>query len=244
MGTVSRISGVIIPLVAGWLVTATSCNRDNFDADSGTFTDARDSHEYRWIRIGTQIWMQENLAWLPSVEPSLGGSDSLPYYYVYGYEGRKTVEATGTDGYAECGVFYNWPAATGGHPGTDIVPSRIRGACPEGWHLPSDGEWDILVSYLGGEYTAGRTMKSRRGWNRYEGNPGRGDNSSGFDGLPVGGRQTAGVFYDQGYNAFFWSATAYNEFSAWYRYLGYFHNGVYRYFSSRQSGFSVRCVKD
>ena len=33
--------------------------------------------------------------------------------------------------------------------GSDLVPSIVQGVCPEGWHLPSHSEWNILVGYLG-----------------------------------------------------------------------------------------------
>ena len=44
---------------------------DGEPENSGTFVDCRDEHIYQWIKIGNQIWMQENLAFLPSVSPSV-----------------------------------------------------------------------------------------------------------------------------------------------------------------------------
>lgn len=231
-------------ILAGWMLLISGCGKDNPEAGSGWFTDSRDQHEYQWVRIGTQVWMADNLAWLPEVGPALTGSDTIPSYYVYAYGGTNTGEAKQLGYYKIYGVFYNWPAAMNGAASSTEVPSGTRGACPEGWHVPSDGEWDILVNFLGGEYTAGTSMKSKKGWSSFDGHPGRGDNSSGFNGLPAGGRNIGGGYYDLGFNALFWSTTDNNDFSVWYRNLGYFHYGVYRYFSNKSYGFSVRCVRD
>ncbi|MDD4178128.1 MAG: FISUMP domain-containing protein, partial [Bacteroidales bacterium] len=81
--------------------------------------------------------MKENLAYLPNVSQPDDGSQTSPFYYVYGYEGFSVPEAKTTPNYQTYGVLYNWPAALT--------------ACPQGWHLPSDNEWTILTDYLGGE---------------------------------------------------------------------------------------------
>jgi uncharacterized protein (TIGR02145 family) len=211
---------------------------------SGKFIDTRDQHEYKWVTIGTQTWMAENLAYLPDVTSPSNGSDTARLYYVFRYLGSNLADAKAWEFYADYGVFYNWPAALAGEDSSNLVPSGIKGACPAGWHLPSDGEWSILVDYLGGELEAGLKLKSVEGWNRFEGVSGGGDNTSGFNALSAGARQNAGGFYNLGFNALFWSATGFDKNSAWYRHLGYFHNGVYRYFANRRYGFSVRCVRD
>lgn len=220
------------------------CDNESEVTVSGKFIDNRDNREYSWVTVGTQTWMAENLAYLPAVNPPTASSDSLKMYYVYRYLGSDVNEAKGSKNYSSYGVFYNWQAALDGCDSSNLVPSGIRGICPDEWHLPSDGEWDILISYLGGEYEAGRRMKSKKGWNSYNGNSGNGTNSSGFNALPAGARNNDGGFYTPGFNALYWSSTGYGPYCAWNRDLGYTHNGVYRFYYNNQYGFSVRCVKD
>ncbi|MBT3748463.1 MAG: hypothetical protein HOG34_05710, partial [Bacteroidetes bacterium] len=94
-----------------------------------------DGRVYETIQIGNQLWMAENLAYLPLVNSLSDGSVSQPKYYVYDYNGTSLSVAKTTDNYESYGVLYNWEAA--------------KMACPEGWHLPNDEEWKKLEKYLG-----------------------------------------------------------------------------------------------
>ncbi len=58
--------------------------------------------------------------------------------------------------------------------------------CPPGWHLPSDKEWDVLIEFVGGKEVAGKNLKSKSGWNNYEGINGNGKDTYGFSALPGG----------------------------------------------------------
>ena len=244
MRRLMRLLIMVLTILTGWMLLLQGCKKDPNTPVMGNFIDSRDQKEYQWVIIGTQTWMAENLAYLPAVSPPLAGSDTVPYYYVFRYEGSNLAAARVWEYYSTYGVFYNWPAALNGDDSSRSVPSGVRGICPEGWHLPSDGEWDILVNYLGGELAAGKRMKSTSGWNTYEGESGEGDNSSGFNALAAGSRHIDGGFNQLGFSAWYWSSTGYDQSSTWYRSLGYFHEGVYRYFGNRRYGFSVRCVKD
>jgi len=188
-----------------------------------------DNRNYATVKIGTQVWMAENLAYLPAVSPSSAGSYTEPYYYVYGYEDSSVAAAKATPNYATYGVLYNWPAALT--------------ACPPGWHLPSDEEWTALTTWLGGEEVAGGKMKETGTAHWFSPNTGA-TNESGFSALPGGSRYGSGGFYGIGYYGYWWSSTEHSTSTAWYRGLYYYYSTVGRGNYFKEYGFSVRCVRD
>ncbi len=120
-----------------------------------TFTDERDGHVYKYVTIGTQSWMADNLAYLPEVnDPSAeqDGCTGNPLYFVLNYQGSDLAAAKATKEYKNYGVLYNWWAAMGKQNATggdaNAVPSGVQGVCPNGWHLPSRAEWKVLEEYV------------------------------------------------------------------------------------------------
>jgi uncharacterized protein (TIGR02145 family) len=211
---------------------------------TGTFIDSRDGHEYKRVKIGTQVWMAENLAYLPILNASQFGSNSNPFYYVYGYTGNVVTEAQKTFQYITFGVLYNWEAAKIG--------------CPSGWHLPTDEEWKILEKHLGMSQSdldgtdyrisgaVGGQLKETGTSHWISPNTGS-TNSTGFTALPGGfmAHNTGYTgFMDIGGAAYFWSATAYQTFGAWIRFLISGYPTIDRHYLARSEGLSVRCVKD
>jgi uncharacterized protein (TIGR02145 family) len=227
----------MVPL-DGYMLKTSHTGTLSYTSGAGGYTDTRDGTVYPWVRIGTQSWMLQNLSYLPSVSPSASGSDVIPYYYVYGYQGTSVSDAKATSNFNTYGVLYNWEAA--------------KTACPSGWHLPTDEEWKTLEKYLGMSVTESNTsgwrnsgsvgtkMKSTTLWPV----SGRGDNSSGFTALPGGNRGTSGGFYNIGTYSVFWSATSTDLTNAWYR--GYYSSddGSGRDIWYRYGGFSVRCLRN
>lgn len=201
----------------------------------GTFIDSRDGHEYNYIKIGDQIWMAENLAYLPEVSPPSELSVTEPQYCVYDYYGTNVSEAKATDNYNTFGVLYNWKAA--------------MEACPEGWHLPTDDEWKQLEMFVGLSQSEaddtgnrgndeGAKLKATSGWFDYNGT-----DAYGFSGLR-GGLNT-GNFTDIGSGCWWCSDGAVTEDHAYYRRLrGGDCSWIVRLINDKENGCSVRCVKD
>ncbi len=130
------------------------------------------------------------------------------------------------------GRLYNWFAV--------IDP---RGLAPEGFHIPSDAEWETLIDYLGGEKIAGGKMKKIDVSNWSAPNLDA-TNESGFSGLPGGSRNYNETFYNIGSFGIWWSSSENDTANAWSRFL-YYNNGIaYRNYSNKNYGFSVRCLRD
>ena len=215
------------------------------ESSGSTFTDPRDGKVYQTVVIGNQVWMAENLAYLPSVNMVADGSEDAAgsYYYVYGYDGTNVADAKATDNYATYGVLYNWTAAMDGEASSTTNPSGIQGVCPAGWHLPSEAEWTELTNYLGGTSVAGGKLKETgtTHWNT----PNTGaTNETGFTALPGGYRNINGSFNFIGIYGNWWSATEYNATNAWILRMYDYYSDVPRNYLYKEVGFSVRCVRD
>ena len=210
-------------------------------------------YDYATVLIGDQCWFAENLR-----NENYDNGDAIPANLsdsdwqttnsgavaVYG-------EDAGCENYSpdidacdpaqsleEYGRLYNWHAV-----------DDVRGLCPSGWHVPTDGEWMTMEMALGmSEAEAndtgyrgtdqGTQMKTDYGWT----GGGNGTNSSGFSGLPGGYRYNDGYFYYAGSSGYWWSSSPVGS-SAWFRSLFDFEY-VGRFSFSQRFGFSVRCVRD
>jgi uncharacterized protein (TIGR02145 family) len=209
----------------------------------GSFTDQRDGTIYKTIAIGSQVWMAENLRYLPSVSGPGIGSITIPYYYVYGYDGTNVDSAKAISNFTTNGVLYNWPAAMAGAASSSTNQSGVQGVCPTGWHLPSDEEWTQLTDYLGGGHVAGGKLKEvgTIQWN----SPNTGaTNTTGFSAFPGGYRSLDNNFDHLGSFGYWYSATEYDAVSAWYRSMSYNYSGIGGAGFSKALGFSVRCVRN
>jgi len=130
------------------------------------------------------------------------------------------------------GRLYNWATA-------------MANVCPSGWHLPSDADWDALMTAVGGSSTAGKHLKAKEGWNSC-GPSGSGktyscEDTYGFSALP------GGLFdgsSNVGYIGYWWSASDDISRNAHFRYMHYFDDGAIYSGGDKYYLYSVRCLQN
>jgi uncharacterized protein (TIGR02145 family) len=230
--------------LAAILLLAVSCKKENNTIQSSDVTNKSSAHDdlvtgsaakYDRIKIGSQVWLQKNLAVshyqngdkIPQVkDPAKWGALTTGAWCWYNND-----SATG----AIYGKLYNWYAV-----------NDPRGLAPTGWHVPGNAEWDTLLVYLannpGGKLKDTGTIEAGTGlWHAPNFNA---TNESGFTGFPGGYHSFNGTFYVIGNDGYWWSSTERDIAYAWYRHLSYISRRLGNGFGGKANGFSVRCIKD
>lgn len=200
-----------------------------------------EGNSYKTVKIGTQIWMAENLKTtkyndgtsIPVVtDIAAWVALNTPAYCWYNND-----EAANKNIY---GALYNWYAV-------DVVTNGGKNICPTGWHLSSDEEWQTLISFNGGMSTAGGKLKEAGLVHWVSPNLGA-TNESGFNALPGGMRiDFTGIFSYLGENSMWWSSTVATPGNPFIWGLFYertdigFNGSVV---GKETQGRSVRCLKD
>ena len=185
------------------------------------------------IVIGTQQWMRENLDVLTYRNGDIIPQVTDPTAWAALTTGAWCYYNNDSTQGNKYGKLYNWHAV-----------NDPRGLAPQGWHVPSDAEWTILETALGGASVAGGKMKEAGTLNWTTPNTG-GNNNSGFAGLPGGNRNYLGSFVNVGNLGNWWSSTEEDSVGAWLRYLGYNISDLLRGGANyKYYGFSVRCLRD
>ena len=217
---------------------------------TGTMTDSRDGKTYRTVKIGDQVWMAENLNYAYTGIPyNYDGSTSDSTSWCYDNDPANCTKY---------GRLYTWAAAMDsvgkwstngkgcGYYKACSPTYPVRGVCPKGWHLPDSTEWNTLITTVGDKFTAGTALKSTSGWNDLGGESRNGTDAFGFSALPAGYRRSDEYFFNEGYNADFWSSTEFDGDCAYSMHLDYFSGAFLSasYNSCMDDGFSVRCLKD
>jgi len=229
------------------------CGGDAIDDDydgicdilQGNVTDI-DGNVYQTIQIGEQLWMAENL----KVTHYNDGSE-IPYpsnedwgSYDEGQYGVYDNDPANADVY---GNLYNW-----------AVVDDSRGVCPDGFHVPSDEEFMELEMYLGMSEDEANSLSGLRGTNEGSKLAGNSDlwisgdlennsefGTSGFSAFPAGYRNySTGYYGNMGIFGYFWSSSEKDSDFAWPRRLYYTDSDVIRKYSTKQNGFSIRCIQD
>lgn len=233
-----------------------SCNKDDSSEDEnletgGTVEDI-DGNTYQTVRIGSQVWMVENLR----TSKYLNG-DLIPYVSEDNEWKGLTTGAycnynNDTNMGDKFGKLYNWH-----------VVNDSRRIAPEGWHVPTVSDWETLMSYteskIGPSITAAKTMAANVEWMKSDtigaiGNDLSKNNSTGFSALPAGYRKHDGMYYRLSESTTWWSSDVlpesylptkggrsvhlYNHISTTYKI------GVRVGHDDFNQGSSIRCIKN
>ena len=197
-----------------------------------------DGNSYRIISIGSQTWMAENLRVsryrngniIPILANNTDWSSAITGARCWNLNDSLTYEVP-------YGNLYNWYSVMDN-----------RGICPDGWHLPSENEWKILIDYLGGFNTAPKKLLIGSTFGKANKIT---ENESGFSSIMGGLRLEDGGFTDFGNWSLMWSSSG-NSTNVYARYiiLGYVSENsqiisVGSFNSTNKSvGTSIRCLKD
>lgn len=192
-----------------------------------------DGNVYLTVRIGRQVWMVENLRTTRlndfTAIPLVTNNQEWTKLTSPGYCWYNNKPGTYKNDY---GALYNYYAVSTGK------------LAPQGWHVPTEKDWQILIDSLGGESVAGGKMKERGTLHWQIPNTVVKD-SSGFSGLPGGCRFPSGKSFLLERQGYWWTAwvNENNNFAVARSMVSY-NTSIHKFYESKSYGFSVRCIKD
>jgi len=181
-------------------------------------TDSRDNKQYSTVLISGQCWMGKNLDYNNGGclgKPMTDESASACNYYPGGPYGTE-------------GLLYQW--------------NTLAGACPAGWHIPTDSEWCALETALKDSGQSCDCNRNEANDCASAGNKLRVGGASGFEWPTAGLWQVTGGYGLRGSGGGMWTGTQGGQ-GAYSRVLSS-DSGIERNSRTLMRGYSVRCLKD
>ncbi|MEO5889289.1 MAG: fibrobacter succinogenes major paralogous domain-containing protein [Ferruginibacter sp.] len=227
--------------VAGLMIWCSNCDVSGeiqvYNGSKWTNMIGGTSHD-PGVKIGSQVWMPKNLDVAKyrngDLIPQVKNDDEWKSLTTGAWCYYKNDSAYFGPKY---GKMYNWYAV-----------NDPRGLAPEGWHVPSDSEWNALSNFLGGDSISGKKLKEQ-GTAHWQ-NDSSGTNSSGFTGLPGGHRYVTdflgepSIFMWDGAIGFWWSTSLFDDTKANIRVLVQLNDSFGKAETPKKDGVSIRCVRD
>ena len=226
--------------------------------DGNSITYGNDT--YPIVVIGTQTWLAKNLNYAVTGSKCYGEGGEV---YIGEDENYNPIRITlsPAEVQANCvkyGRLYDWSTAMGlpsscnENSCSSQIQPKHKGICLSGWHIPSDDDWNLLMTTVGGDDIAGTKLKAKSGWsNTKTGSSGNGTDEFGFSALPGGIGHLGdkdGDFSNVGVTGY-WHSTSEDGDAYAYAYrwrMSYNNEDTKRSDkpSEKSDLFSVRCVKD
>lgn len=203
----------------------------NPDIKYDCIQDSRDKQYYATVKIGDYTWMAENM--------EFGAGNS--YNSEYSWSGYSSKDY---DFNHYRGTLYSWDLAM---DDKNCLKGNLcyargmqRGICPEGFHIPTYGEWQDLFKTVGGEDIAARELKSTKVW----ADSAKGTDKYGFSVIPHGPRYAAAGYNPLDFNAHYWTSIEGGETSVVT--VGFTSSDKVNGFDfeNKEFAFSVRCLMD
>ena len=236
------LATIFVVLSSDFSVNAQTNNTNSTDSVPSIVKDI-DGNVYHTVVIGKQVWLQENLrtkkyrngkSIAKNITKAQWSTDKSGACAVYDNDSIKENAF---------GLLYNWYAI-----------ANPAGLCPVGWHVPKDTEWNTMVKYLD-DYAdttelkrvqseiAGGELKEIGYAHWTTPNTGA-TGTSNFLGFGGGNKSADGKCNDVGAYGYWWTATSSSSAEAYGRLLSYFNGNIDRFKTSKNLGFSVRCLKN
>lgn len=202
-----------------------------------------DGNIYRTTYVAQLCWLVENLKTTKYNDGSEIDNVTANQEWKSTTSGAYCAYDNDEENVENYGMLYNYYAVESGK------------LCPTGWHVATDEEWKQLESFVDSEFgphtdvwddegwrgsDAAVKLKSESGWLGSGGT-----NDYGFTALPGGQRdEIAAMYQRKGEWGLWWSANEIEATNKYRRHISNHETKIARFPSHKNSGFSVKCVKD
>jgi len=189
-----------------------------------------EGNSYKTIKIGTQIWMAENLR-------TKMNNDNTELQYIFNNIEWSDIKipafcnynnTSNVDSIKTYGRLYNWLAV------------KNKKICPKAWHVPTDADWKKLAVFIDDDANKLKEIGTKH-WLLQNKDA---NNITGFTALPSGFRGSNGSFSNIGNNGYWWSSTEYSETNAFRWCLRNNDNSLEQNYFMKNNGLSIRCIKN
>ncbi len=179
--------------------------------------------QYNTVQIGTQVFLKQNVDIGVMIDGDQQATDNgIVEKYCYDDDPNNCITY---------GAFYQWNEVMNYSttPGT-------QGICPEGWHIPTRAEYEILKAAVNHSSNSLKAVGQGTG-------AGTGSNTSGFSALLTGRNYGPGYFDRLGFTTYYWMSSVIQDW-AHYLLLSEANNIIQIPQEDKNFGHCLRCIQN